>query len=118
MAVLGTTTIFFSPSLYFSVISSPSTPLTISATVALSMLLFAISSDGRGRSPCAAHPHRGRLLLGKGRGCAEQQGKARRAENAPCHLVHCDPPNSHRPMKCRPANDNPPESCMFQPPRG
>jgi hypothetical protein len=34
MAVLGTTTIFFSPSLYFSVISSPSTPLTICATKA------------------------------------------------------------------------------------
>jgi hypothetical protein len=28
----------------------------------------------------------------KGRGCGKQQGKASRAESAPCHLVHRDPP--------------------------
>src|SRR6266481_3711719 len=148
MVVFGTTTIFFSPSLYFSVISSPSTPLTIVATVALVMVLFGIRSQGRWPSPVprsasgkmwistafwlpsacgmpvtpmnefclisdsealmmprtatlsaiftlyglavprldrqhrsidpfdgAAYPHRGRLLLGKGRGCGKQQGK-------------------------------------------
>src|SRR6266436_8703421 len=51
MVVFGTTTIFFSPSLYFSVISSPSTPLTICATVALVMVLFGVRSHGRCPSP-------------------------------------------------------------------
>jgi hypothetical protein len=51
MVVFGTTTIFFSPSLYFSVISSPSTPFTICATVALVMVLFGIRSHGRCPSP-------------------------------------------------------------------
>src|SRR6266480_4441925 len=51
MDVFCATTIFFSPSLYFSVISLPSTPLTICATVALVMVLFGIRSHGRWPSP-------------------------------------------------------------------
>src|SRR5262249_8928253 len=51
MVVFGTTTIFFSPSLYFSVISSPSTPFTICATVAFVIVLFGIRSHGRCPSP-------------------------------------------------------------------
>src|SRR6266481_3113649 len=54
----------------------------------------------------AAHPHRGRLLLGKGRGCGKQ-GKARRAESAPCHRVHCDPPEPSPADQCRPPNEQP-----------
>src|SRR5436309_95987 len=42
---------FFSPSLYLSVISSPCTPLTICATVALVMVLPGVRSHGRCPSP-------------------------------------------------------------------
>jgi uncharacterized membrane protein len=44
--VCGRTTIFFSPPLYFTVISSPSTAFTICATAALVMVLLGTRSQG------------------------------------------------------------------------
>src|SRR6202008_4749981 len=76
---------------------SDSAALTMPRTAALSVSLtlyvvcpsrnLTVSIGPSTASTRAAHAN-WRRLLGKARGCDEQQGKTGHAENAPCDLVH------------------------------
>jgi hypothetical protein len=56
----------------------------------------------------AADAHSRRRLLGKARGCGEQQGKAGHAEQAPCHLIHVVLPKNFSAAIIARCNNNPP----------